>query len=166
MSGAGAPVLGFAQGIRRSRYPRRVNCNIHPSPLTPHRQRIRSVACASQGGIPHNRTVRRILIAECKQEVSSFNPIPSRYDDFAIRSGAEVFEYHAGRREEVGGALAALQDHAGVELIPTYSAQSITSGGTLAARDFKRIATEFLDAIQSAGPADGAYFALHGAMAS
>ena len=118
------------------------------------------------GGITHNQAVRRILIAECKQEVSSFNPIPSRYDDFAIRAGTEVFEYHAGRREEVGGALAALQRHTGVDLIPTYSAQSITSGGTLAARDFKRIAAEFLDALQRSGSADGAYFALHGAMAS
>ena len=110
--------------------------------------------------------MRRILIAECKQEVSSFNPVPSRYDDFVIRTGAEVFDYHAGRREEVGGALAALQGQTGVELVPTYSAQSITSGGTLAARDFKRIETEFLDAIHRPGPADGAYFALHGAMAS
>lgn len=110
--------------------------------------------------------MQRILIAECKQEVSSFNPIPSRYNDFVIRTGPEVFEYHAGRREEVGGALAALRSHAGVELVPTYSAQSITSGGTLAARDFMRIASEFLDAIRRTGPSDGAYFALHGAMAS
>lgn len=127
---------------------------------------MRSVAHASQAGITHNQAVQRILIAECKQEVSSFNPIPSRYDDFAIRAGPDMFEYHAGRREEVGGALAALQGHSNIQLIPTYSAQSITSGGTLAARDFKRIASEFLDAIQRAGPADGAYFALHGAMAS
>ena len=142
-----------------SRYPS------HPT-VTPHRQRSRSLDHASRSGITHNQAVRRILIAECKQEVSTFNPVPSRYDDFVIRTGGEVFEYHAGRREEVGGALAAFQGHTGVEVIPTYSAQSITSGGTLAARDFERISTEFLDAIRSAGPVDGAYFALHGAMAS
>ena len=142
-----------------SRYPS------HPA-LTPDRRRIRAVADASRSGITHNQAVRRILIAECKQEVSTFNPVPSHYDDFVIRTGGEVFDYHAGRREEVGGALAAFQGHTGVEVIPTYSAQSITSGGILAASDFRRIASEFLDAIRSAGPADGAYFALHGAMAS
>ena len=29
----------------------------------------------------------RILIAECKQEVSSFNPVLSHYDDFEIVFG-------------------------------------------------------------------------------
>ena len=120
----------------------------------------------SRGHVSHNRDMPRILIAECKQEVSSFNPVPSRYEDFVIREGDEVFNYHAGRGEEVGGALAQLGSHADFELIPTYSAQSITSGGTLAASDFERIVTEFSDAIRNAGPADGAYFALHGAMAA
>ena len=77
------------------------------------------------------------------------------------------FEYHTDLREEVGGALTALRDDTDSELIPTYSAQSITSGGTLATRGpFEHIASEFADAIRAAGPTNGAYFALHGAMAS
>ena len=108
----------------------------------------------------------RVLIAECKQEVSSFNPIQSHYSDFVVRSGAEFFDYHSTLREEVGGALAALSAEENYELIPTYSANSITSGGTLGAPDFERIASAFLVALREAGPADGAYFALHGAMAA
>ena len=30
----------------------------------------------------------RILIAECMQEISSFNPLESGYSDFRIRRGA------------------------------------------------------------------------------
>ncbi|HTE18062.1 MAG TPA: M81 family metallopeptidase, partial [Armatimonadota bacterium] len=44
-----------------------------------------------------------ILIAECKQEVSSFNPVPSRYEDFSIQHGEDVLRYHRGVRNEVGG---------------------------------------------------------------
>jgi microcystin degradation protein MlrC len=75
----------------------------------------------------------RILIAECKQEVSTFNPHLSGYDDFAIRRGAELVRYHQGVRNEVGGALTVFESM-GVEVVPTYSAFFITSGGTLAGR--------------------------------
>ncbi len=108
----------------------------------------------------------RILVAECKQEVSSFNPVPSRYGDFAVRHGSGIFDYHAAAREEVGGALSAFAAGARYEPIPTYSAKAITSGGTLSAADFERIADEFLDGLRRALPASGAYFALHGAMAA
>src|SRR4051812_32049654 len=33
------------------------------------------------------RPMPRILIAECKQEVSSFNPVPSGYEDFVMTRG-------------------------------------------------------------------------------
>lgn len=108
----------------------------------------------------------RILVAECKQEVSSFNPVPSRYTDFSIRRRSEFFDYHSGVREEVGGALRAFSDRSRYEPIPTYSAVAMTSGGTLAGTDFDRIASEFLDALRQALPASGAYFALHGAMSA
>lgn len=108
----------------------------------------------------------RILVAECKQEVSSFNPVPSHYADFAVSFGRDIFNYHRQVRDEVGGALSVFDTHADVELIPTFSARAITSGGTLAAADFQRLAGEFLDALRAAGPADAAYFAMHGAMSA
>ena len=107
----------------------------------------------------------RILIAECKQEVSTFNPHLSGYKDFGIRRGRELIEYHRTVRNEVGGALVVFEA-AGVEIVPAYSAFFISSGGTLAKAAWERIAAEFLDAIRDAPPVDGVYFCMHGAMAS
>lgn len=108
----------------------------------------------------------RILVAECKQEVSTFNPHRSNYDDFTIRRGEELFDYHRSVRNEVGGALSVFESTAGIELIPAYGAMFITSGGTLAKSAWERIANEFLECIRLAPPVDGVYFAMHGAMAS
>jgi microcystin degradation protein MlrC len=108
----------------------------------------------------------KVLIAECKQEVSTFNPHRSVYDDFAVRRGDAMLRYHRGVRNEVGGALSVLDETSGVEVVPANSAFAITSGGTLAAADWQRLAREFLEAVRAAGPVDGAYFCLHGAMAS
>ena len=108
----------------------------------------------------------KILIAECKQEVSTFNPFKSHYDDFGINRQADILAFHRGGGMEVGGALSVFDSHDDVELVPTYSARSITSGGTLADADFERIAREFLEAIQAAPRVDGIYFSMHGAMAA
>ncbi len=108
----------------------------------------------------------RILIAECKQEVSTFNPHLSGYGDFGIRRGRELLDYHRTVRNEVGGALSIFDGTSGVELVPAYSAFFITSGGTLAKPDWERIAAEFLEEIRQAPPVNGVYFCMHGAMAS
>lgn len=106
----------------------------------------------------------RILVAECKQEVSSFNPVPSRYEDFRIVRGPNMFDYHRTVREEVGGALSVLDREDGIELVPTFGASSNTSGGVLAAESFERLSGELLNDLAEAGKVDAAYFALHGAM--
>lgn len=106
----------------------------------------------------------KLVVAECKQEVSSFNPVASRYEDFAISRGGELFSYHRGVRDEVGGALSVLETRRDLHLVPTFGARAITSGGTLAAMDFRRISREFLDSLLVGGRPDAAYFALHGAM--
>jgi microcystin degradation protein MlrC len=108
----------------------------------------------------------RILIGECKQEVSTFNPAPSRYADFTVRAGQDVLAAHRGGWLEIGGALSVFDAASDVELVPTYSAHSITSAGTLAAADWARIADEFLAAVRAATPVDAVYLALHGAMAA
>ncbi len=108
----------------------------------------------------------RILIAECKQEVSTFNPDPTGYDDFIVRRGAELFAYHRSVRYEVGGALAVLDTAPEVEAVPAYGALAITSGGVLSAVGWRRLADEFLGAVRAAPAVDGIYFCLHGAMAS
>lgn len=108
----------------------------------------------------------RILIAECKQEVSTFNPQLSCYDDFAVRHGDELLLYHRRVRNEIGGALSVFDAMNDVEIVPAYSAAFITSGGTLATAAWERISREFLDSIRAAPPVDAVYFCMHGAMAS
>ncbi len=108
--------------------------------------------------------MRKILVAECKQESSSFNPVSSHYEDFRIAAGDEVLARHRGVRSEMAGALAVFGENRGVQVVPAYSARSITSGGELDAAGFDRIAREFLDRVRAAGPVDAAYYSLHGAM--
>ena len=108
----------------------------------------------------------KILIAECKQEVSTFNPHKSGYEDFGIRHGAELISYHRTVRNEIGGALSILDVADNINIVPAYSAFFITSGGILAKESWERIAKEFLDSIRAAPPVDGVYFCMHGAMAS
>ncbi|MAS37313.1 MAG: microcystin degradation protein MlrC [Anaerolineaceae bacterium] len=108
----------------------------------------------------------KILIAECKQEVSTFNPQLSHYADFDISTGDDILNVHRGLPTEMGGVLAVFEAEPDIELVPAYSARSITSGGTLGAADFRRMADEFLAAVRAAPAVDGVYFSLHGAMAS
>ena len=106
----------------------------------------------------------RILVAECKQEVSSFNPVPSRYEDFRVVRGAALLDHHRTGGEEVGGALSIFDADRGVQLVPTFGASSNTSGGVLAADSFERLSRDFLNSLTDAGPVDAAFFSLHGAM--
>ncbi len=108
----------------------------------------------------------RVLIGECKQEVSTFNPALSGYDDFVFSAGEEIATFHSGIDSEMGGALGVFAD-AGVETVGAFSARAITSGGTLAADAWDRIARQFLDGVSAAwrsGPIDGIFFSMHGAM--
>ena len=106
----------------------------------------------------------KILIAECIQEISSFNPVPSHYTDFTILRGRELLAAHRAGKNEINGALSVFDTRSDIELIPTYGARAITSGGTLAADDWNRLASEFLASLKSAGDVDGIYFSMHGAM--
>ncbi len=108
----------------------------------------------------------KILVGECKQEVSSFNPLLSTYADFSVSFGEEIIDVHRGVRSEMGAALSVFGSRADVSVIPTYSARSITSGGTLAAADFARIVDEFCATLRSAPPVDAVYLSLHGAMSA
>ena len=108
----------------------------------------------------------RILIAECKQEVSTFNPHLSGYNDFGVRRGTALTDYHRTVRNEIGGALSVFDAAEDVDVVPTYSAFFITSGGTLAQSAWERIAREFLDSIRAAPSVDAVYFCMHGAMCS
>ena len=107
-----------------------------------------------------------ILIAECIHEICSFNPVPTRYDDFSIQRGQAFFDYHRNLGSEVGGALKVLEAEPNIELRPTFGARGITSGGTIAGGRLRSAGRRIPRRDSPGGTVDGAYFALHGAMAS
>jgi microcystin degradation protein MlrC len=107
--------------------------------------------------------MKRILIADCKQEISSFNPLPSHYDDFLIRHGEGLYEQR-GRNQELGGALAVFETRPDIEIVPTICARA-GSAGLLSAEGWKRLSEEVLAAIfAKLDGIDGIYVSLHGAM--
>ena len=106
----------------------------------------------------------RILVAECMQEVSSFNPVETRYEDFHIRRGEELFARHRGVESYVSGALQVFEARPDVEAVPLWGADACSSG-LLVQEDFERLTAELLDAVENhRDGADGFYFVLHGAM--
>lgn len=106
----------------------------------------------------------RILIADCRQEVSTFNPVPSSYDDFAIAFGDDVLRQAEGTMHEIVGAMNVFKTRSDVQVIPTYAARARTSGGVLDAASFARITKELLDSMRAVPDVDGIYMVLHGAM--
>lgn len=108
--------------------------------------------------------MRRILVAECEQEISSFNPQSSEYDLFDIHVGADLFAAHAQADTCIRGALDVFQARSDVQAIPLYGAKAC-SAGPLSTAGFSRIAGDLLATVRdNAAHADAMYFCLHGAM--
>ena len=110
--------------------------------------------------------MKKILVGECKQEISSFNPLLGQYEDFTVHRGAQLFGLHRNMRSEMAGALAVFATHPYIEVVPGLSIRGITSGGTLAKPAFERLTGEFLDSVRAARELDGIYFSLHGSFAA
>ena len=72
----------------------------------------------------------KILLAECKQEVSSFNPVASHYGDFIVDRGQGLLAYHRKVRNEMGGALSVFDAQPDLELVPALSAVSTSLAET------------------------------------
>ena len=106
----------------------------------------------------------RILMLECMQEISSFNPLPSTYENFQVDRG-EALLAQRGFNTAIGGALGVLEP-AGAEVVPAYGARA-GSAGTLAADGWRRLSGEFLEAARErVEGVDAVYVSLHGAMAA
>ncbi len=106
----------------------------------------------------------KILVAECKQEISTFNPVETQYEDFSINRGEELFSAHRGIESEIGGAIEVFSERDDVELLPLWGARA-NSSGSLAQAGFDRLATEFEQSLIAAkAGADAFYFSMHGAM--
>src|SRR5690606_7659216 len=105
----------------------------------------------------------RILIAQCTQEVSSFNPLESEYTDFRVERGNSLSRQR-GMNTHLGGALAVFDTRPDVDLVWTIST-SATSTGPLSAKGWKQLREEVLaEILPHAGKVDAIYYAMHGAM--
>ncbi len=108
----------------------------------------------------------RILVGDCRQEVSSFNPKETRYDDYNIVRGEELFAANLDVESSINGARKVFGGRSDVELVPLMGA-SANSSGPLTQADFERLAAEFIEALEAeSGKVDGFYFSMHGAMAA
>ncbi len=109
-------------------------------------------------------SARRVLIVECMQEISSFNPVPSGYESFHIERGEEMLA-QAGLNVAIGGALPVFE---AAGLTPVFAiAARAGSAGILSAAGWKKLSREVIDAVrEKANGVDGVYFSLHGAMAA
>lgn len=109
----------------------------------------------------------RILLAECEQEISSFNPVLSEYEDFEVHRGADLMAANDTAQTCIHGALDVFRTRRDVQVIPTYGAKAC-SAGPLSRPGFERLAGELLAAIrervQETPQVDALYFSLHGAM--
>jgi microcystin degradation protein MlrC len=107
--------------------------------------------------------MKRVLVGKLKQETATFNPSPTRYEDFQVHFGEEILRASRGTRAELAGAIEVLEA-AGVEVVPTMAAEAVP-GGTIPTADLDRLLEELAGAIRSRPEADGALLCLHGAMA-
>jgi len=105
----------------------------------------------------------KILIAECMQEISSFNPLLSQYENFHVERGEELL----GQRRlntAIGGALSVFEADPDVSVVPTLGARA-GSAGLLSRESWERLSTELLDGVRERlDGVDGIYVSLHGAM--
>ncbi|EKF18636.1 M81 family metallopeptidase [Nitratireductor pacificus] len=107
--------------------------------------------------------MRNILIVECMQEISSFNPVPSEYENFEIERGGALFGQR-GKNTAIGGALSVFEGAEGIGIVPTFAARA-GSAGLLSAAGWSRLSGELLAAVgERIDEVDGIYVSLHGAM--
>jgi microcystin degradation protein MlrC len=105
----------------------------------------------------------RILIGELKQETATFNPAPTRYEDFSVYAGQDLIDALRTTKTEIAGALTIFAE-AGIEVVPTIAASAV-SGGRVTQNDLDRLILELLQTASRHRDVDGLYLCLHGAMA-
>ena len=107
----------------------------------------------------------RVLVAECMQEISSFNPLQGGYDNFHIERGEEM-RAQEGLNTSLGGAFEVFRAK-GMDPVLAIGARS-GSAGLLSAAAWKKLSAEVLESIarQAATGVEGMYFSMHGAMAA
>lgn len=109
----------------------------------------------------------RIAIAGFQHETNTFAPIPTGFADFesggawpGITRGKAVLDTFSGLNIPIGGFI---DSGEAFEPVPVLWAGA-EPGGYVAQAAFDRIAGEIVEGVTAAGPIDGVYLDLHGAM--
>ena len=119
--------------------------------------------------------MKRIAFARIAQETNALSPVPTVLKDFeashylegdalmaAVTKGPEVAGFF--KRAELGGFIqAATARRDAIEPVPILSAWA-SSGGPLAKDCFETLEERLVEQLRAAGPVDGMYLCLHGAM--
>lgn len=95
----------------------------------------------------------RIAVGGIHIECSTYNPVPTRMEDFRVMRGDELLQ---------APYFAFLADYP-AQFVPTLHARAIP-GGPVTAETYRALRDEFLDRLRAAGPLDGVYLSMHGAM--
>lgn len=121
------------------------------------------------------KSIKRIAFARIMQETNALSPVTTELVDFqmaqflegdalmhAATHGPEVEGYF--KRAELAGFMTAARERAGeIEAVPLIGAWA-SSNGPLSAACFETLENRLIELLRAAGPIDGFYFALHGAM--
>ena len=119
--------------------------------------------------------MKRIAFARIMQESNALSPVDTTLPDFegshylagdalmqAATDGPEVAGFF--KRAELAGFVAAARARkTEVEAVPIFSAWA-SSGGPLSIECFETLEARLVEGLRAAGPLDGVYLCLHGAM--
>ncbi len=94
----------------------------------------------------------RIAIAGMATESCTFSPLTTKYEDFRVRRGAEILE-----------SMPAVFEPFDAEWVPVLIAGAMP-GGPVEADAYARYKVEIVAGLRDAGPIDGVFLSLHGAM--
>jgi microcystin degradation protein MlrC len=109
----------------------------------------------------------RIGIAGISHESNSFSSQPTTLDRFrehGLLRGDEIVARHRDAHTKIAGYLQGADEY-GYSAVPLFVA-SAAPIGPLTAQCYETLVGEVLDAIRNAGPLDGLFLYLHGAMVS
>lgn len=113
----------------------------------------------------------RIAVGGLLHETNTFASGLTTRADFAaptgwppLATGDDIVRTIPSFSVPAAGALRVL-DEAGVEIVPTFWAMALPSG-VVEQASFAALLGELVEALRAAGPVDGVYLDLHGAMAS
>jgi len=108
----------------------------------------------------------RIALGGITHEANSFCPHVTTLADFEARQlahGNEILAAWQSTRTEQAGAMSLLTQTPGCEVVPTLLARAL-SGAPPRAETLRALLDELLSRLRDAGPLDGVFLVLHGAM--